>query len=210
MSTRIWLCVVAAAVLMTGAAFAQPMNDEAAAPGAANVPRVRASDRLAAELLQQAAAASPTVAGLIAQLDQSDLIVNVVTGPLSESINGHTRIAAATPSVRYLRVTLRIPGATPRLIATLGHELRHAVEIAAMPDVRNEASLAAAYRKVGTAMSGDGFFETDAAVEGGPSSRAGSGRKALSSGRRIGVPGPRAVHSSRHARKARRARALRA
>jgi hypothetical protein len=152
---------------MTGAASAQRLPDDAVMPAAARVPHVRASDPLAADVLQRAAAESPTVANLIAQLDQSDLIVNIVTGRLPDSVNGHTRIAAATPVARYIRVTLRIPGATPRLIATLGHELRHAVEIAGMPDVRDEASLAAEYRRVGTAMAREGFFETAAAVETG-------------------------------------------
>jgi hypothetical protein len=167
MTNRTWLSVVGAAILMTGSASAQPLLNDAAVPFAAKVSRVRASDPLAAEVLQRAAADSSTVASLIAELDQSDVIVNIVTGPLPESINGHTRIAATTAAVRYIRVTLRIPGATPRLISTLGHELRHAVEIAGMPDVRSEASLAAAFRQAGTAMSRDGFFETDAAVEAG-------------------------------------------
>jgi len=143
------------------------MADEGAPPAATQVPHVRASDRLSAEVLRRAAAESPTVAALIAQLDQSDVIVNIVTGPLPNSLNGHTRVAAATPTARYLRVTLRIPGATARLIATLGHELRHAVEIAAMPEIRCEATLAAAYRRVGIDAGRDGFFETDAAVAAG-------------------------------------------
>jgi hypothetical protein len=36
-----------------------------------------------------------------------------------------------------------------------------------MPDVRDELSLAAAYRRLGVAMAREGFFETDAAVETG-------------------------------------------
>jgi len=52
-------------------------------------------------------------------------------------------------------------------MATLGHELRHAVEIAGMPEVRSDAQLASAYARIGWASSGDGFFETDAAVETG-------------------------------------------
>jgi hypothetical protein len=159
-----WLSAAGVALLVAGAASAQPAPEEAATPAAATIPRVRASDPLAADVLRRAVLGSPTVAGLVAQLDQSDLIVNIVTGPLPDSLNGYTRVTAATSAVRYLRVTLRIPGATPRLIATLGHELRHAVEIAGMPDVRCDASLAAAYRRVGVSMARDGMFETDAAV----------------------------------------------
>lgn len=153
--------------LTVGTSFAQPSAGESIAPSAGMVHRVRASDPLAAEVLQRASVESATVARLIAELERSDVVVNIVTGRIAGPFNGHTRVAASTPAVRYLRVTLRIPAATPRLMATLGHELRHAVEIAGMPEVRSDAQLATAYSRIGWAPSGDGFFETDAAVEAG-------------------------------------------
>ena len=47
-------------------------------------------------------------------------------------------------------------------IALLGHELRHATEVAAAPDVRDEAALARLIARIGWAKS-RGQFETDAA-----------------------------------------------
>jgi hypothetical protein len=124
-------------------------------------------DVLAREVLQNATLLWPTVARLIAELEQSDLIVSIGTGHLPENVNGQARMIAATPSVRYMRVVLKIPNSAPALMEVLGHELRHAVEIAGMPEVRDELSLAAAYRRPGVAMAREGFFETDAAVETG-------------------------------------------
>jgi len=162
-----WWSLIGPIILIAGTSSAQPSAGESIAPPAATIHRVRASDSLAAQVLQQAAAESATVARLIAQLERSDLVVNIVTGRVAGPFNGHTRVAASTPAVRYVRVTLRIPAAMPRLMATLGHELCHAVEIAGMPEVRSDTQLASAYTRIGWSPSGDGFFETDAAVETG-------------------------------------------
>jgi hypothetical protein len=134
---------------------------------AAKVLHVRGVDDLSRHLLATAAAKSPTVAAMLAELEQSDVIVNVGTGRLRSGINGSTQLVVATPTVRYLRIVLRLPNATEGLLEVLGHELRHAVEIAGMAHVRDEASYAAAYRTIGYETSRGGFFETTAAIETG-------------------------------------------
>ena len=160
------LMVVAALVVRASAATAQVAPDvETVVP--APVPHVRGGDARAVTILTEATVLSSTIARLRADLQQSDVIVTVITGRLADGIDGLARLVAAAGGVRHVRVTLKIPNSTTRLIATLGHELCHATEIAGMPDVRNEASLAAAYRRVGVAMRGEGFFETDAAVRTG-------------------------------------------
>jgi len=135
---------------------------------AAVVPHVRAADRLAREVLESAAAWSPTVAGLIAALQESDVIVIVATGALlSAHVNAIAHVVAAGPDVRYVRVLLGIPNDRRDLVRVLGHELQHALEIARMPHVRDSVSMAAAYRRIGVPMAGDNYFETDAAVRAG-------------------------------------------
>ncbi len=129
--------------------------------------RVRAFDREAQRLLSAAAAASLTVARLIADLQVTDVLVTVELKTLPKRINGHVQVAAATPVLRYPRLTLRVPNDELELIAVLGHELRHVTEIALMPDVRDDNSLARAYRRIGTAGPSDGYFETEAALETG-------------------------------------------
>lgn len=91
----------------------------------------------------------------------------VITGRLPVGINGLARVVTAAGGVRYVRIVLKLPNPNECLIETLGHELRHATEFAGMPEVRNEATLAVAYRRVGVAMAGEGNFETDAAVKTG-------------------------------------------
>jgi hypothetical protein len=65
------------------------------------------------------------------------------------------------------RLTLRIPHPKSALICTVGHELRHAVEIAGMPQVTDGETLSAAYEEVGFASERGGRYETRAALESG-------------------------------------------
>jgi predicted DNA-binding transcriptional regulator YafY len=47
----------------------------------------------------------------------------------------------------------------------LGHELQHAMEIAAAPDVRDTVTLRALYLRIGYERTNGGYYETDAALE---------------------------------------------
>lgn len=151
---------VVGTILMTAAAAGA---GEVGAPDS----RVRASSAASHQLLVRAAARAETVARLIADLEATDVVVIVELRPLPNGVNGMVRVAAASPSIRYLRLTLAVPNDERHLIASLGHELRHAIEIAKMPDVLDDISLAEAYRRIGRARRGGGFFETDAALETG-------------------------------------------
>ena len=66
-----------------------------------------------------------------------------------------------------MRVRIRIPGARFNLISALGHELQHALEIAAAPDVRDTVTLRTHYLRIGYERMGRGYYETDAALEAG-------------------------------------------
>ena len=104
---------------------------------------------------------------MLAGLESTDLIVGVETAVLPRFLRGELRVIAATPAVRYLRVRLNVPNGEDDLVAVLGHELRHALEIAGMLDVRDQAGLVKAYQRIGNKGHGDGYYETDAALEAG-------------------------------------------
>jgi len=106
-------------------------------------------------LLEDGPAQSPTVARLLEAVGRSDLIVYVATGFLQ--IPGRLDFACAKPGVRFLRITINVPEAEPRLIAALAHELQHAVEIAGAPEVIDAASLAGYYREHGQCIAGDEY-----------------------------------------------------
>jgi hypothetical protein len=56
---------------------------------------------------------------------------------------------------RYLRVQVRGDLPTADLIALIGHELRHALEIADDPTVQDEPSMLTLYQRIGHATTGE-------------------------------------------------------
>jgi hypothetical protein len=106
-------------------------------------------------LLEDGPAQSPTVARLLEAVGRSDLIVYVATGFLL--VPGRLDFACAKQGVRYLRITVNVPDLEPNLIAAFAHELQHAVEIAAAPEVTDAASLARHYRERGQCIAGDEY-----------------------------------------------------
>ncbi len=129
--------------------------------------RVRGQDVFAIDVLRTAIRLSPTVGRLVEELEGSDVIVLVETGWLPANLTGQVRLLCARAGTRYLRLTLRIPNPQSALTCTLGHELRHAVEIARLPLVTDDARLAEAYEKIGYARESGGRYETREALEAG-------------------------------------------
>lgn len=166
LASRAAAAALAFALTATLAARAQ---DTAAGEVAIGTPmsRVRPLDAMARKAIERGMQASPTIARMIAELQQSDLIVGVQACPLPRLVRGDARVVAAGPGVRHVRIRLGIPVADFDLIVVLGHELRHALEFAGMPEVRDSSSLVHAYARVGEPIKRNGYWETDAALEAG-------------------------------------------
>jgi hypothetical protein len=84
---------------------------------------------------------------MLQRLEGSDLILSVETRPLT--LPGQMQLVAASPTCRYVRVSVHTPGLDTGQTAWLAHELRHAVEIADATDVRDQASLRRLYERIG-------------------------------------------------------------
>lgn len=125
--------------------------------------RLRPLDALAGDLLSEALDRSPTVRSLVRTLEESDLVVQIQVRGL-DTFRGHLQFMSGSPDCRWVRVTVSLPSPKPDLLATLGHELQHAVEIAREPDVRDVESVAALFRRIGFRRDGP-QFETRAALE---------------------------------------------
>jgi len=124
--------------------------------------RVRPQSPRADALLHDAARRSATVAGLLATIDASDVLVflDVVSDPAA--LAGRTAILGATDQARLLHVALSGHESADRLVELLGHELQHVVEIARTPEIRDPFSLARAFERLGWQFE-CGHFETAAA-----------------------------------------------
>jgi hypothetical protein len=124
-------------------------------------PHVRPGSASAQTLLADAAS-SPAVAALLARLDRSDQIVYVTFTSSPEIPRARTKLVAATPEGRFLRIDLSLHLPPWERLPLLAHELQHAVELADAPDVRDDEGVRQLYRRIGLPGTPD-KYETAAA-----------------------------------------------
>jgi hypothetical protein len=72
-------------------------------------------------------------------------------------------IAPGPAGQRYLRIQIAVAARGNELIALVGHELQHALEVAESPGVRDEPSLMALYEAIGHGEQGRHRYDTMAA-----------------------------------------------
>jgi hypothetical protein len=127
--------------------------------------RVRPVDPEARSLLTDARNRSATVRTLLARLEASDVIVYVQRGLFDRiEIEGRTSLIVTVPEARFVRVIVRSGLSADRGVEMLGHELRHAYEIATALGVRSERDLQQHFATIGFECA-TGRLETDAARE---------------------------------------------
>lgn len=125
---------------------------------------VRAVDTRVSQAIAEGLRRSRTFASLVLALDRSDVIVYIQTSPgMPSSLAGRMLIVAGPESQRYLRIQVTAAARGNELIALVGHELRHALEVAESPEVRDEKSLIALYEAIGHARQGAHHYDTMAA-----------------------------------------------
>jgi hypothetical protein len=134
-------------------------------------PHVR-PDAMLKTMLHDAERRSSAVRDLVDRLDRSDVVVYVRLAPPSTfTFSGRLRFLSRTPVYRYLVVELPCGRSAFEQMAMLGHELRHAVEIAEAASVVDLASLSIHYQRIGMQTSGlmgvSTTFETKAAMASG-------------------------------------------
>jgi hypothetical protein len=119
---------------------------------------VRALDPRLDELLAEGVYRSATLGYLLAAIEKTDVIVQVVrSSTLPLSTPARLLLVPQPRTARFVRIEMRIEGTDDDLIALLGHELRHALEIGEAPEVRDDRALAALYRRIGHRDGGYGY-----------------------------------------------------
>jgi hypothetical protein len=168
--------LVAAALVLTGLAYdvtpaiaAAPL-DEASVEAlmTSDHRHVRAADGRVGDAIAGGLRRSATFADLVLALNRSDVIVYIETARgMPSTLAGRMLIVAGPASQRYLRIQISGMARGNELIALVGHELQHALEVAASPDVRDEQSLIALYEAIGHGKSGSHLYDTIAAQTAG-------------------------------------------
>ncbi|PWT74333.1 MAG: hypothetical protein C5B46_04245 [Proteobacteria bacterium] len=135
-------------------------------PAAPNHPRVRAADPALSTLLRQATDQSATFRRLVAEIQTSDGIVHVMRGRCGHSVRACLLLwmGAAGPN-RMLRIVVESDKTDIETMASLGHELRHVLEVLAEPNVRTGPGMFQLYKRNGAVQGVT--FETEAAIEAG-------------------------------------------
>ena len=131
---------------------------------------IRASDDELVALLEDGIKRSPTFKGLVDRLAKSDVIL-YVRPDVTAKANAPTKLTflAAKGGYRYLVIRVGSGQTKDKQLATLGHEMQHAVTIADAASVVDSATLKREFERVGKltqpAVGDDFFFESPIADE---------------------------------------------
>jgi hypothetical protein len=144
---RTLLALVVGSLISTTALAGQDYTHAVARSAEA---RVRPQDPRLVELLRAGVARSATFRALVDRLEAGNVIVYVsLSQTLKSGVAGHLTWMTKAGSFRYLRATLSIEQTADQMIATLAHELQHALEVSADANVTDQRSLMALYKRIG-------------------------------------------------------------
>lgn len=141
-----------ALLLVSALAFARPVSAETKLLpwSQSGGPRVRPADARIASLLLDGMRRSPSLANLVDRIEASDVIVYLEIQPrLTDHLMGCLTWMGKGGGYRYVRASLNPAMAVETLLAAIGHELRHVIEIIDNPAVTDEASLRRLYQRIG-------------------------------------------------------------
>jgi hypothetical protein len=137
--------------------------------GTADTPvllRIRTDSPAVATAIQQATERSATFRVLVETITASDGIVYVNEGDCGHGVRACLASVVAAGPNRILRIQVDTRKADWDLMGSIGHELRHAVEVLGDPTVTSTAAMYFFYERKGRRGT-KSSFETEAAVETG-------------------------------------------
>lgn len=126
--------------------------------------RVRVLPRRLRDLPSAGFRRSTTFGRLLVALQGRDVIVHVHESPYPLEVRGAQLVMGKRVGhFRFVRVQIGNRPVGDDLIALLGHELFHALEIAHSPEVMSHAGLGQLFRRIGFRTAQDGHFDSDGA-----------------------------------------------
>jgi len=132
---------------------------------------IRSKEPVLLWLVDRGQSRSETFRALVDRLSASDLVIYLDYDFYSpRGLGGQVSFISRVAGRRYLRIRIDCRPALFDQIALIGHELRHAVEIADATDVVDRRSMAQFYERIGIASDVEGLehgIDSAAAVEAG-------------------------------------------
>jgi hypothetical protein len=150
-------------IVLTTASFASPVRVRAE-----DMPRVRSSSPFIRAVIDDAIDASPTFRKLVATIGGTDGIVYVEQGTCRHGVRACLSLSVTqSAGFRFLRILINLSTASTHkgrldLIATIGHELWHALEVLVDQALTTTAAIFQFYTREG--LTAHDAFETTAAV----------------------------------------------
>jgi len=132
--------------------------------------RIRPQDARSTQLLRDGMARSQTFRSLVERIEASNVFVYVQVSPFIKStLAGQLTWMTQAGPYRYLRATLSPDQTVDQAIASLAHELQHAVEVMGDEQVVSEKTLISLYKRIGrpSSSAAPSAWETIAAQETG-------------------------------------------
>ena len=112
--------------------------------------RIRPQDPRLTTLLREGMSRSATFRALVNRIEASNLIVYVSLSPVMKArLAGKLTWMTRAGDYRYLRATISTEQTPDQMIATLAHELQHAVEVLQDDTVLDQRSLEQLYKRIG-------------------------------------------------------------
>ena len=160
MGLRAWWAI-GVVVLLAGSGLRAHENDR-------SFTRVRAADETFRALIREGDARSATFRAIVDEIEASNAVVMVQFGLCA---NGRFRSCVShiggSATTRTIRILIKSQTTQDRLIATIAHELHHALEIIRQPEITTPEQVRALYRRIGKDECAKGRSdrcETDAAL----------------------------------------------
>jgi hypothetical protein len=160
----LWLLPIALSATLLAPTAAAPHDSPLVSP----YRRVRALQPRMTALLAEGMQRSRTFARMVRDLDRGDVIVYVqAVHDLPSHLAGRMLLMPNGGAQRFVRIQVRAEGSDEQIIETVGHELRHALELVEHATVRDTAAMSQLYKKIGKAVPGVDSYDTDAAQNAG-------------------------------------------
>ena len=158
---RTFAVVLTALVCLSLTIHGEPAHQEPA------IPRVRSENQMLSAAIARGAEQSTTFRRLIEAIDATDGLVYVLEGRCGQGVRACLHMSVElSGQYRLLRILVnprRAPGC--ELLASIGHELQHAVEALSNPNVRTSFELSSFFHRIGP--EGPRRFETPEAIQAG-------------------------------------------
>jgi hypothetical protein len=132
--------------------------------------RIRPQDPRLVDLIRAGLTRSATFRDIVHRIEAGNLIVYVSLSPsMKANLAGKLTWMSKAGMFRYVKATINTEQSSDQMIATLAHELQHALEVGGDESVIDQRSLAGLYKRIGrpsisTVIAG---YETAAAQETG-------------------------------------------